>query len=211
VRNVALGSTDAAGFAWHMLRDRKLAERKFPTIIIHSKANLYSLDFHAEQQPNRSSRVTLDAEPDALGMPRIRVDWRYTPGDVDTVSRSVALLAEDFRQQRIGTFDYDPNSVETEMTRYGAFGGHHIGTARMGTDPRSSVVNADCRIHDVGNLFVASSATFPTSSQANPTLTLIAFALRLSAHLKTLLTRAHTPAPVQSEPRVCSDAVCEPT
>jgi len=211
VRNVALGSTDAAGFAWHMLRDRKLAERKFPTIIIHSKANLYSLDFHAEQQPNPSSRVSLGAETDALGMPRIRVDWRYTPGDVDTVSRSVALLAEDFRQQRIGTFDYDPNSVETEMTRYGAFGGHHIGTARMGTDPRSSVVNADCRIHDVGNLFVASSATFPTSSQANPTLTLIAFALRLSAHLKTLLTRAHTPAPVQSEPRVCSDAVCEPT
>lgn len=221
VRNVALGSTDAVGFAWHMLRDRKLAERKFPTIIIHSKANLYSLDFHAEQQPNPASRVSLGAETDALGMPRIRVDWRYTPGDVDTVSRSVALLADDFRQQRIGTFDYDPDSVETEMTRYGAFGGHHIGTARMGTDPRSSVVNADCRIHDVGNLFIASSATFPTSSQANPTLTLVAFALRLSAHLKTLLTPAHTSAiapahaeaapPVQTESLVCGDAVCEDT
>ncbi len=194
LRNVALGSADAAGFAWHMLRDRKLAARKFPTIIIHSKANLYSLDFHAEQQPNPSSRVSLGTELDALGMPRLHVDWRYTPGDVDTVSRSVALLAADFREQRIGTFDYDPDSVEAEMTRYGAFGGHHIGTARMGRDPRSSVVNSDCRLHDVANLFIASSATFPTSSQANPTLTVVAFALRLSAHLKTLSTRRHTSA-----------------
>jgi len=205
LRNVALGSTDAAGFAWHLLRDRKLAERKFPTIIIHSKANLYSLDFHAEQQPNPLSRVSLSAETDALGMPRIHIDWRYTRGDVDTVSRSVALLADDFRQQRIGTFDYDPAGVESEMTRYGAFGGHHIGTARMGREPRSSVVNADCRIHEVGNLFIASSATFPTSSQANPTLTLIAFALRLSAHLKSLLQR---PLP---QPAVRSDALCEQT
>jgi len=204
IRNVVLGSTDAAGFAWHMLRDRRLAERKFPTIIIHSKANLYSLDFHAEQQPNPSSRVGLSAEPDALGMPRISVDWRYTAGDVDTVSRAVALLAEDFRRQRIGTFDYDPDSVETEMTRYGAFGGHHIGTARMGADPRSSVVNADCRLHDVGNLFIASSATFPTSSQANPTLTVVAFALRLSAHLKSLMRPPQTRAAAAVEPLECA-------
>jgi choline dehydrogenase-like flavoprotein len=236
IRNVALGTTDAAGFAWHMLRDRRLAERKFPTIIIHSKANLYSLDFHAEQQPNPASRVSLSAEADALGMPRISVDWRYTPGDVDTVRRSVALLAEDFRLQRIGTFDYDPDSVEAEVTRYGAFGGHHIGTARMGADPRSSVVNSDCRLHDVGNLFIASSATFPTSSQANPTLTIVAFALRLSAHLKTLLKRPQPQGPVTAsakastgasltagttavatvpaeaaEPMACGDALCEPS
>lgn len=186
-RNVVFGSLDAAGFAWHMLRDRKFAERKFPSIIIRSKANLYSLDFHAEQQPNPSSRVGLTADQDALGMPRVSVDWRYTPGDVDTVSRSIALLADDFRQGRIGTFEYDPSTVEDEMTRYGAYGGHHIGTARMGTDPRSSVVNPDCRVHGVRNLFIAGAATFPTSSQANPTLTIIALALRLSDHLKDLM------------------------
>jgi choline dehydrogenase-like flavoprotein len=208
VRNVAFGSADAAGFAWHMLRDRKLAERKFPSIIIKSQANLYSLDFHAEQQPNPSSRVNLSAEPDALGMPRLRVDWRYTPGDVDTVSRSIALLADDFRQQRLGSFDYDPDSVETEMTRYGAYGGHHIGTARMGLDPRSSVVNSDCRVHGVGNLFIASSAVFPTSSQANPTLTVVAFAYRLAQHLKTLLARPHPR--VSTGPMECGDALCEP-
>jgi choline dehydrogenase-like flavoprotein len=73
--------------------------------------------------------------------------------------------------------------VEAEITRDGALGGHHIGTTRMGSEPRDSVVDVNCRVHGIGNLFVASSATFPTSSQANPTLTGIAFALRLAQHL----------------------------
>lgn len=194
LRNATLGSLDGIGFAWHMLRDRKLAERKFPSIIIRSKANLYSLDFHAEQQPNRASRLTLGTQTDALGVPRLNVDWRYTAGDVDTVRRSIALLADEIRRQGIGTFDYDPQSVEAEMIRYGAYGGHHIGTARMGSDRSSSVVDSDCRVHDVDNLFVAGAAVFPTSSQANPTLTLVALALRLSSHLKTLMSLARTSA-----------------
>jgi choline dehydrogenase-like flavoprotein len=167
-----------------MLRDRKLAERKFPSIIIRSKANLYSLDFHAEQQPNPASRITLSERLDALGMPQIRIDWRYTADDVDTVTRALALLREDLHRSNTGSFEYDPAAVEAEMIRYGAYGGHHIGTARMGSDPRTSVVNADCRLHGVENLYVASAATFPTSSQANPTLTVVALALRLATHLK---------------------------
>jgi choline dehydrogenase-like flavoprotein len=185
VRNVCAGPFDAVAFAWHMLRDRKLADRKFPSILIKPKANLYSLDFHAEQQPNPLSRVMLDSSSDALGMPRLKIDWRYTAADVDTVTRAIALLAKDLERRGAGTFDYDPQTLETEMTRYGAYGGHHIGTARMGTDPRSSVVDVDCRVHGIANLFIASAATFPTSSQANPTLTVVALALRLSAHLKT--------------------------
>ena len=74
--------------------------------------------------------------------------------------------------------------------RFGAYGGHHLGTARMGTDARTSVVDADCRVHSVRNLFVAGSAVFPTSSQANPTLTLIALSLRLGRHLSQRLAPA---------------------
>jgi choline dehydrogenase-like flavoprotein len=185
--NVARGPVELAEFGWHLFRDRKLAARKFPSIIIKSKANLYSLDFHAEQQPNSASRVSLGREADALGMLRLNVDWRYTSGDVDTVQRSLALLQEDFRQSRLATFDYDPNAVEFEMTRYGAYGGHHIGTARMGSDPNSSVIDADCRVHGIANLYVNGAATFPTSSQANPTLTLVALSLRMAEHLKTQL------------------------
>ena len=59
-----------------------------------------------------------------------------------------------------------------EMTRYGAYGGHHIGTARMGSDPRTSVVNADGRMHGVNNLYVAGSAIFPTSARLTPPLPL---------------------------------------
>jgi choline dehydrogenase-like flavoprotein len=187
VRNVATDPFEAVAFAWHMLRDRKLAERKFPTIIVRSKVNLYSLDFHAEQLPNAASRVTLGDDSDALGVPRLHVDWRYGAGDVDSMQRTLALMASDFQRLKLGLFDYSPQGVEFEMTRYGAYGGHHIGTARMGNDPASSVVNPEGRIHGVDNLFVASSATFPTSSQANPTLTVIALALRLAQHLKSKL------------------------
>ncbi|MFT3905578.1 MAG: GMC family oxidoreductase [Steroidobacteraceae bacterium] len=184
LRNVALGPFDAAAFAWHMLRDRKLAERKFPSIIIKPKANLYSLDFHAEQEPNPVSRITLDAARDGFGLRRLRVDWRYTQGDVHTVQRALQLLATDIAAGGVGRFDYDPASVEFEMTRYGAYGGHHIGTARMGRDPRHSVVDADCRVHGIANLYVAGAAVFPTSSQANPTLTIVALAARLAHHLR---------------------------
>jgi choline dehydrogenase-like flavoprotein len=185
VGNVVARPFDAVAFAWHMLRDRKLAARKFPSIIIKSRGNLYSVDFHAEQVPNPDSRVTLNPESrDELGMPRLHIDWRYTPQDVKTVQRALALLAEDIASSGVGTFEYSPDEVEQEMTRYGAYGGHHIGTTRMGLDPRTSVVNPDCRVHSVDNLYIASSAVFPTSSQANPTLTIVAMALRLGAHLK---------------------------
>ncbi len=93
VANVVTGPLEAASFAWHMARDRKLAERKFPSIIINSKANLFSIDFHAEQYPNDASRVLLDDSIDPLGMPRIRIDWRYLPQDVYGVKRALAILA----------------------------------------------------------------------------------------------------------------------
>ncbi len=183
-RNVLLDLPYTVGFVWHLIRDRFLAERKFPSIIIRSKGGRFSLDFHAEQEPNPESRISLGQGVDALGMPRLRVDWRYTQGDVDKLRRSLALFAHDVAESGFGTFQYEPEMVETEMLRYGAYGGHHIGTTRMGDDPRSSVVDAQCRVHAVSNLHIASASVFPTSSQANPTLTLIAIALRLAQHLK---------------------------
>ena len=65
-----------------------------------------------------------------------------------------------------------------------AVNGHFIGTTRMSTDPKTGVVDPDCRVHGVANLFISSSSVFPTSSHANPTLTIVAMALRLADHLK---------------------------
>ncbi|MFL6604066.1 MAG: FAD-dependent oxidoreductase [Steroidobacteraceae bacterium] len=185
IRNVLAGPHELLAFGHHMLRDRFLAARKFPSIIVKSSAGHYSLDFHAEQEPIPSSRVTLDAQRDPLGLPRLRVDWKYGAGDIATARQAVKLFAEDIARCAIGVFEYDPASIELEMTRYGAYGGHHLGTARMGTNPRASVVDANCRIHGLSNLYVAGGAVFPTSSQANPTLTIVALAVRLAAHLRT--------------------------
>lgn len=187
VGNVLRAPGEVVAFGHHMLRDRFLADRKFPSIIVKSTAGHYSLDFHAEQEPSAASRVSLLDERDELGLPRLLVDWRYTTGDVGTVRTAVQLFASDIERSRVGVFEYDPESIELEMSRYGAYGGHHLGTARMGSDPRTSVVDAHCRIHGMHNLYVAGGAVFPTSSQANPTLTIVALALRLAAHLRAAL------------------------
>lgn len=180
-------------FAWHLLRHRRLAERKFPSIVVTPKNHSYSLDVHAEQLPNPASRVMLGPGRDALGEPRLHIDWRYTRRDVETVQRALALFARDIGHLDGGRFEYNPQGVEMEMTRYGAYGGHHLGTARMGRDPRTSVTDAQGRVHGVHNLYVAGTALFPTSGQANPTLTLVALALRTADHLKQRHAREARP------------------
>jgi choline dehydrogenase-like flavoprotein len=59
-----------------------------------------------------------------------------------------------------------------------------MGTTRMNGDPKLGVVDTDCKVHGVDNLFVAGSSVFPTSGAANPTYTILALALRLSEHLR---------------------------
>ncbi len=190
LRNVLARPHEVVAFGHHLFRDRFLAARKFPSIIIRSTAGHYSLDFHAEQAPSAASRVTLSDQRDALGLQRLLVDWRYTPADVVTVREAVRLFAQDITSSGIGTFEYDPASIELEMSRYGAYGGHHLGTARMGSDPRASVVDRDCRIHGLRNFYIAGGAVFPTSSQANPTLTIVALAVRMAKRLANLAAAA---------------------
>jgi choline dehydrogenase-like flavoprotein len=116
-------------------------------------------------------------------MPRVKVDWRYLPADIESVRRSLDVFVEEFRKSGVGNFEFDATKLEEDLTRFGAYGGHHIGTARMGKDPETSVVDANCKVHHVDNLYIAGSAVFPTSGQANPTLTIAALSLRLADHL----------------------------
>ncbi|OXR50308.1 FAD-dependent oxidoreductase [Pusillimonas sp. T2] len=186
--NVIKDSPQTVAFLWNWLRRRTLAERKFPSVIVRPKNLRFSLDFHAEQEPNPSSRVTLNSSFDPLGMPRINIDWRYSEQDLRTVNVALSALKNAFEESKVGSFSYQPEEVESEMTRYGAYGGHHLGTARMGNDPATSVVNADCRLHEVDNVYVVGGAVFPTSGQANPTLTIVALALRAATHLRKTLS-----------------------
>ena len=187
LRNVAVDTRGTAGFLSHWLRHRTLAARKYPSVIVPPRDDRYSLDFHAEQEPNPLSRVSLAHDTDALGLPRLHVDWRHTALDMHTIRASLAALAAQMSQSGAGSFAYDPEEVELAALQDGAYGGHHIGTARMSRDARTGVVDADCRVHGVANLFVAGSAVFATSSQANPTLTIVALALRLADHLKNVV------------------------
>ncbi|VVE30248.1 FAD-dependent oxidoreductase [Pandoraea capi] len=197
-RNVITDVPNTVRFLTHWAMHRTLATRKFPSVIVRPANLRFSLDFHAEQVPYENSRVTLGDERDALGMRRIHIDWRYTSQDVATVTRALAALAQEIERTGVGRFSYDPAEVEAEMTRYGAYGGHHIGTARMGDDPHTSVVNADGRLHEADNVFVAGAAVFPTSGQANPTLSLVALALRLADHLQGRANVSALPSPATS-------------
>ena len=89
---------------------------------------------------------------------------------------------------RLRDYEYDEERLDQDARASAVpVGGHHIGTARMSTCPSSGVVNADGRVHHVENLYVAGCATFPTSGQANPMLTIVAMALRLAQHLEIRL------------------------
>jgi choline dehydrogenase-like flavoprotein len=183
LRNVLCDPLDTAAFLGHWALKRTLASRKYPSVILRNRTNRFSLEMHAEQAPRRESRVTLTDSVDALGVPRLRVDWRYHPQDIASVRRMLDLIAVELQQTGAGRLEYNPATLEEELMRFGAYGGHHIGTTRMGSDPRNSVVNADCRVHGVDNLYIASSSVFATSSQANPTLTMLALSLRLGKHI----------------------------
>ena len=69
---------------------------------------------------------------------------------------------------------------------------HHMGTTRMSTNPSQGVVNENCQVHGISNLYVAGSSVFPTSGLSNPTLTLIALAIRLADHLKETMASEPT-------------------
>ena len=186
VSNIVRQPVRLTKFGADWLRRRTFAERKLPSVVLGSRANRYELEFHAEQAPNPDSRLTLSTERDAIGMPRLKIDWRITDLDVASLQRSYDLLAAELVRSGAGRLDFDREKLGERAWKHGIVGGHHIGTTRMSADPKQGVVDSNCRVHGVGNLFVASSTVFPTSGQANPTLTILALTLRLARHLRAI-------------------------
>jgi choline dehydrogenase-like flavoprotein len=102
--------------------------------------------------------------------------------DFEDARRSTELLAAEMSRLGVGEVVslWDRGERRPPVV---TGGWHHMGTTRMSADPGSGVVDADCRVHGVDNLYVAGSSVFPTSGYANPTLTLVALAVRLGRHL----------------------------
>jgi choline dehydrogenase-like flavoprotein len=142
----------------------------------------------SEQLPNPNSRIRLDTATDALGMRKVLVDWEITSADRSCAAATLRLLGADTARVGLGRvrswFLEDQLNWPSDM-----FGDHHhAGTTRMHSDPTQGVVDADCAVHGVANLYVAGSSVFPTIGGNNPTLTIVALALRLADHLKERLT-----------------------
>src|SRR5262245_5617132 len=93
------------------------------------------------------------------------------------------LLDEHFRRYGAGHIEQDLTKIE-ELPYTDA--SHHLGTTRMSADPKTGVVDANCQVHGVDDLYIAGSSVFPTAGHANPTLTIAAMSLRLVDYLKKL-------------------------
>lgn len=142
--------------------------------------------FKTEQLPNPESRITLnESATDALGMPRVRLEWNFNQTDFDKLDASIAAFANAMGAAGLGRVCW-PVARENYVSIMTP-ARHHMGTTRMHVDAEHGVVDENCRVHGLRNLYIAGSSVFPTSGNANPTLTLTALAFRLSDHLKQRL------------------------
>ncbi len=150
---------------------------------------IFHLTTRQEQAPNPNSRVTLSAEKDRLGMPRVRFDWQLTELDKRSIRTFYKVLGQEMGRTDIGRVQIRDWLLGDDRSwpSFLSGGWHHMGTTRMHVDPKQGVVDANCRVHGIGNLYVAGAAVYPTAGSANPTLTLVALSLRLSNHLRTTL------------------------
>ena len=156
----------------------------------------------AEQAPNPDSRVVLNGERDATGMPRVSLDWKLSAIDVDSVKGLALALGRE--SVRLGLGSVEPAGwldngekhwVNDELISSHPIGGfHHIGTTRMANDPRRGVTDGWGRVHGLPNLHIAGSSLFPTAGWANPTLTILALALRTADRIAQELDAARPAA-----------------
>jgi GMC oxidoreductase/FAD binding domain len=186
--NVARNPWSVARFAVGFGSGRFLPHRRrVPGFFVYNKQNLYPLQYHGEQVPNQSSRVTLAEACNAVGMPKLRIDIKFSAQDVDGIIRTHQLWDSYLRRSGLGRLEYvsaDPG--EAVWSRIGG-GFHQLGTTRMAARPEDGVVDPDLAVHGIRNLFVASSSAFVTAGQANPTFMIVAFAVRLADRLRKVL------------------------
>ncbi len=162
-----------------------LVVREFQSRGLPHKLTGLVIDAMAEQRPDPDSRITLSHRTDGLGVPLPRADWRIDQQARHSMVRLGHLLAAEF--PRVGlpspvledwvAEDRPQDGVIIDM-------GHTAGTTRMSDDPKLGVVDSNCRVHGVAGLYVAGGSVFPTCGHANPTLMIVALAIRLADRIK---------------------------
>jgi choline dehydrogenase-like flavoprotein len=149
--------------------------------------NGFELFTRIEQAPNPASRVTLDTERDSLGMPRATLHWELTALEKRSVRKIHELIGQQVGRAGVGRvkmLNYLQNENDKSWPVSTGGGWHHMGTTRMSTNLKEGVVDENCKVHGLANLYAAGASCYATAGASNPTLTLIALTLRLSDHLK---------------------------
>lgn len=145
------------------------------------RAHAFLLRQDAEQSPNPDSRVTLIEAKDRFGLNRIALDWRISTDDLLKLRRTHQTIGAAIGAAGLGRMQLGIAEQPDPMIAFSGY--HHMGTTRMHADPKQGVVDANCRVHSAKNLYMAGSSVFTTGGCANPTLTVVAMAIRLAEHL----------------------------
>jgi choline dehydrogenase-like flavoprotein len=130
-----------------------------------------------EQPPRRENAVLLSGRRDALGVPLPELHWRWHREDHARLEQLRAIVGAALEGAGVGRIRVDAIAPDPNAC-------HHAGTTRMDGDARHGVVDAHGRVHGSEALYVTGASVFPTSGFANPTLTIIAMALRLADRLR---------------------------
>jgi choline dehydrogenase-like flavoprotein len=157
-----------------------------PSLTVPSGKGKWRLDYHAEQAADPANRVSLSpAHMDSAGLPALKIDFRFSDRDIDSVLRAHDLLDADLRRAGAGRLHLRGTREACLRTikAYARDGYHQLGGAAMHPDPAQGVVDTTCRAHGLENLWIVSGSLFPSGGQANPTLTIVALSRRLAAHL----------------------------
>lgn len=161
---------------------KELSEKFLVDPGLLEEAQISKLYIRAEQEPVESNQVSLIDEKDQLGMQKVKLRCQVHDHELESYRRSLELMGRAFGLEKRGRMriDIDNNS-------HVAGGAHHIGTTRISRDPQQGVVDLNCRVHGLENLYIAGSSVFPTAGFANPTLTILALSLRLADHIEEVL------------------------
>lgn len=152
------------------------------TWLTPSGAGAWRLDYHAEQPSHPENRIGLADTLDSVGLPKLVIEFRMREPEIDAVLRAHELLDADLRAAGAGRLLFAGTREQCRAGIHAAArdGYHQLGGSAMSQDPYTGVVDTDLRVHGLANLWVASGSVFPSGSQANPTLTIVALALRLA-------------------------------
>ena len=179
---------DFAGHLWNVINNTdEIAIRAYRTFFNQPKG-IFALYYHLANAPSPDSRVTLISERDELGIPRVRLNWRFGDLERQTLRRANEIIGEELGRSGLGRVSMVPDDPDTGWPDGLRGAWHQMGTTRMHTDPKQGVVDEQGRVHGVSNLYVAGSSVFPTSGYTNPTLTIVALCIRLSDHISQLMS-----------------------